>query len=315
MANRRGKVLVTGGAGFIGSHLVERLVREGLGVRVLDDFSSGRAENLAGVSSCIELISGSILNPELLERAAEGCGCIFHLAAVVSVPRSIAEPDRVHEVNATGTLAVIEAAKCQGARVIFSSSAAVYGACPSRIQSEGLPFSPISPYGAQKCLGEMYLQTYHRTHGLESFSLRYFNVYGPRQDAANPYSGVISIFSHRAEKGQDLMIFGDGSQTRDYVHVDDVVAANLAAMSASDADGRALNIGTGRPTDLNRVADTIVRLNGGRSRVRYAEARVGDILHSCAEVEAARRRLGFQATVEIEAGLESLHVPAEVRSH
>lgn len=299
-------VLVTGGAGFIGSHLVERLVREGLRVRVLDDFSSGKAENLASVASCIELLSGSILDEALLRRAAAGCGCIFHLAAVVSVPRSFEEPHAVHEVNATGTLAVIEAARAEKARVIFSSSAAVYGENLSPVHCESVPVAPISPYGTQKCLGEMYLRNYRRLYGLESFSLRYFNVYGPRQDASSPYSGVISIFWDRAEKGQDLVVYGDGCQTRDYVHVADVVEANLAAMCAADADGSPLNIGTGQPTDLIRLADTIVRLNGEHGRILYAEARPGDIPHSCADTAAAKRRLGFEAQIGLEAGLTSL---------
>jgi UDP-glucose 4-epimerase len=299
-------VLVTGGAGFIGSHLVERLVKEGLEVRVLDDFSSGRPENLREVCSQITVHEGSILDRSLLARAAEGCSCIFHLAAVVSVPLSIERPDYVNEVNGTGTFAVVEAARTHGSRVVFSSSAAVYGEVSCPVQSEDEPLDPISPYGVQKSIGELYLRSYHRVHGLEAFALRYFNVYGPRQDAGSPYSGVISIFLDRARKGEDLVIFGNGAQTRDYVHVDDVVQANFAAMRAHHADGAALNVGTGKPTDLNTLARSILRSHGDRGKIQYREPRNGDIPHSCAHPERARARLAFTAKTDIHQGLNSL---------
>ncbi len=303
-------MLVTGGAGFIGSHLVDRLVQMGMKVRVLDDFSSGRAENLCEVESEISVFEGSILDPGLLSRASEGCRGIFHLAAVVSVPRSIQEPVRVHEVNTTGTLNVLETARRTGARVVLSSSAAVYGSATSSVQFEADAAHPLSPYGIQKLLGEMYVRTYHELHGVPGFSLRYFNVYGSRQDPCSPYSGVISIFSRLAMLGAPITIFGDGRQTRDYVHVSDVVNANILAMNARCADGAVLNVGTGRQTDLNTIAGILLKALESRSTILYAEPRLGDILNSCAATELSARRINFYASVNIEAGLGLIEQPA-----
>ena len=200
MAKESRPVLITGGAGFIGSHLAESLCEMCLSVRVLDDLSTGKRENLAHVMDRIEFVHGSILDDGLLRASALGCECIFHLAAIVSVPRSILEPMSVHQVNTTGTLNVLEVARHERCRVVISSSAAVYGPTHGAIQSEDEPLCPISPYGIQKLAGEMYLRSYHRLHGVEGFALRYFNVYGPRQDPTSPYSGVISIFSDRVDR-------------------------------------------------------------------------------------------------------------------
>lgn len=298
------RFLVTGGAGFIGSHIVDALVARGDEVRVLDDLSMGFRLNLEQVKDQIEFVEGSILDESLVNRLAEGCDGVFHLAAVTSVPQSVDDPIFVHKVNALGTLTVIEAARKAGARVVFSSSAAVYGDDPTLPKTEDLPTFPISPYGVQKLMGEHYLRNFHQLFGLPGFCLRYFNVYGPRQNPSSHYSGVITIFCNRALAGEPIRIFGDGEQTRDFVFVSDVVQANLCAMAAENANASPLNVGTGASVNLTELAKLIKDAAGSKSAVEYAEARPGDIVHSRSNPSNTAKAIGFEAQVRMEDGLK-----------
>jgi len=297
------RYLVTGGAGFIGSHLSERLVRDGHEVVILDDLSSGYRENLAGFADAVSFHEGSIEDGALVALLAEGCAGIFHLAAVVSVQDSIHDPIRAERVNGLSIMHVLEAARHAGAAVVLSSSAAVYGDDPALPKTETMPTLPISPYGEQKLHGERLLSIYGQLHGLRGAALRYFNVYGPRQDPKSPYSGVISIFIDRCRKAQGVTIFGDGEQTRDFVFVEDVVEANLAAMKAASAEAGAYNIATGSSVSLNQLVEAVQVATGSSIPVQYGEARAGDIRHSAASVERAQSELGWQAAVRLDQGL------------
>ncbi len=296
--------LVTGGAGFIGSHIVDALVARGDKVRVLDDLSMGFLSNLEQSRNKIEFVEGSILDEDLVNKLAEGCDGVFHLAAVTSVPQSLDEPIFVHKVNALGTLTVIEAARKAGARVVFSSSAAVYGDDPSLPKTEDMPTFPISPYGVQKLMGEHYLRNFHCLFGLQAFCLRYFNVYGPRQNPASHYSGVITIFCNRALSGQPIKIFGNGEHTRDFVYVSDVVQANLCAMAAEEANARPLNVGTGQSVNLTQLASLIRDGASSSSPIEYADPRPGDIVHSRSNPSNTFKAIGFRAQVPMEEGLK-----------
>jgi len=230
--------LITGGAGFIGSHLVEALIERGERVRVLDDFSTGRRENLAAVADHIELLEGDVADPEIAERAVAGCDYVLHLAAIASVQASLKAPRHTHRVNVDGTLNVLDAAQRAGVRrVVFASSAAVYGDHTALPLREELPPRPLSPYAASKAVGEAYCCAFHASYSLPTVALRFFNVYGPRQDPASPYSGVISIFAARMARGECPVIYGDGKQTRDFVYVADVVRAMLLAYERETAIG------------------------------------------------------------------------------
>lgn len=297
--------LVTGGAGFIGSHIVDALAARGDKVRVLDDLSMGFLSNLEHSKDKIEFIEGSILDEELVNKLADGCDGVFHLAAVTSVPQSLDEPIFVHKVNALGTLTVIEAARKAGARVVFSSSAAVYGDDPTLPKTENMPTFPISPYGVQKLMGEHYLRNFHCLFGLEALCLRYFNVYGPRQNPASHYSGVITIFCNRALSGQPIRIFGTGEHTRDFVYVSDVVQANLCAMDAETADARPLNVGTGKSVNLTQLASLIRNGASSSSPIEYADPRPGDIVHSRSDPSNTYKAIGFDAIVPMEEGLKN----------
>lgn len=296
--------MVTGGAGFIGSHIVDALVDKGCKVRVLDDLSMGSLSNLEQVQDRIEFVQGSILDEGLVNKLATGCEGVFHLAAVTSVPQSVEQPIFVHKVNALGTLTVIEAARKAGARVVFSSSAAVYGDDPALPKHEDMPTFPISPYGVQKLMGEHYLRNFHSLFGLQGYCLRYFNVYGPRQNPSSHYSGVITIFCNRALAGEPIRIFGDGNHTRDFVFVSDVVQANLLAMEAERADARPLNVGTGKSVNLTTLADLIRQAAESNSPIEYADPRPGDIVHSRCDPSRAQESIGFAAQVSMEQGLE-----------
>jgi UDP-glucose 4-epimerase len=297
------RYLVTGGAGFIGSHIVDALVERGDQVRVLDNLSSGSLTNISRSLGSIEFVKGSILDPVVVDEAAAGCAGVFHLAAAVSVQESIEEPVPVHETNALGTLLVLEGARKAGAKVVFSSSAAVYGDDPALPKLEDMATFPISPYGVQKLMGEHYVRNYGLLHGIGGVCLRYFNVYGPRQNPKSPYSGVISKFIDWAVAGSPLAIFGDGKQTRDFVYVGDVVRANLLAMSAAGPDCRVLNVGTGVETDLLELSKVIVNAAGTGATVRHEAARTGDILRSVCDPSGAQEAIGFRAERSLEAGL------------
>ena len=296
-------VLVTGGAGFIGSHLVEACVAAGDRVAVLDDLSSGRRENLEPVAGRIELIEGSIRDPDALERAMRGRERVFHQAAIVSVPQTVADPVGSHEVNALGTLRVLEAARAAGvSRVVFASSSAVYGDEPGLPKTEGMQPRPRSPYALQKWIGELECELASQA-GLETVALRYFNVYGPRQDARSSYAGVIPRFVSALVRGEPPVIFGDGGQTRDFVHVSDVVAANRAAATASSI-ASPLNIGRGERTSVAELLDAIAReLGRAGVEARREEARAGDVRHSEADPSRAREQLGWRAERCLSEGL------------
>lgn len=298
------QALVTGGAGFIGSHLVDRLLREGHTVRVLDDLSTGKRENL---SPRAELIVGDVRNPAQVDAVARGCEVIFHQAAVVSVPASIADPQRSHDVNIQGTLNVLLAAREHRVRrVVFACSAAVYGEEPTLPKRETMTPEPISPYGIEKLAGEHYVLAWARFYGVEGVALRYFNVFGPRQDPRSPYSGVISIFVDRATSRSEVTLYGDGEQSRDFIFVDDVVTANMLAATALTASGRAYNIGRGESTTLNALLGTLAKIVGTEIIARHEPARDGDIRHSVADITRARSELGFVPKVTVDAGLRAL---------
>jgi nucleoside-diphosphate-sugar epimerase len=296
--------VVTGGAGFIGSHLVEALERQGCRVVVVDDLSSGHLANLEAVMDRIEFVNGDIRDPQTLNDAARGCAAIFHLAAVVSVPRTVAQPLASAQVNEVGTLNVFEAARRNRVgRVVFASSSAVYGDDPQLPKHEDMLPVPLSPYAVQKIAGEYYGRVYHRLHGTKTAALRFFNVFGPRQDPSSPYSGVISIFMSRAVSRQAPTIFGDGEQSRDFVYVSDVVEALMLAARWVDADGRPLNVGSGRPVTVNRLWQKISDLVPYDGKPEYAPQRVGDIRQSLADVSRAASAVGFVAKVDFDAGL------------
>lgn len=309
-------VLVTGGAGFIGSHTVDRLVADRCRVVVLDNLSTGKRANLAhhgaltfASGSPVELVvadvSHGIFAPLAAITAAQGpISHIVHLAAQVSVVHSLANPLLDVQVNYVGTVQVLEYARATGARkVVFASSAAVYGDVAQTPTSEDATLRPLSPYGVDKLASEHMLRAYATTHGVASTPLRFFNVYGPRQDPSSPYSGVISIFADRARAGRTITIFGDGQQTRDFVYVEDVARAIVAAARTAGGDGTPINVGTGRETTVKALAETIVGLSGGASTIAHAEARPGEILRSLAVVDRGRALLDFSAGTLLRDGL------------
>jgi len=300
------KALVTGGAGFIGSHLVEALVDEKCKVAVLDNLSGGSLSNLAPLRDRITFYQGDIRQRDILEKAAQGCDIIFHMAAVVSVQQTIDSPLESTEINDIGTLKVFEAARTQNVRrIVFSSSCAVYGDDPVLPKTEDMNPKPTSPYAVHKLTAEHYARVYDELYGLESVSLRYFNVYGPRQDPSSPYSGVISIFMTRAASNQAPVIYGDGNQSRDFVYVKDVVNANLLAADMNHTQGSIFNIGTGNQVRINRLWKLIAALCEKETpEPRYEPARAGDIVHSYAGMESAGTNLKFNPEISLERGLE-----------
>lgn len=305
MSIRPGKYLVTGGAGFVGSHLCEALLHEGCQVVVIDDLSAGKLSNLEPIQDRITFIQASINDLDQLKEAANSVTGVFHLAADVSVPRSIKEPQRVDLVNAHGTLNVVLAAQQNNAKIVFSSSAAVYGDTKRVPVDEEDKLAPISPYGVQKLTGENYIRAYHKVSGLKGVCLRYFNIYGPRQDPTSPYSGVISIFISKAINREKITVHGDGLQTRDFVYVADIVQANIRAMGSQIEDGRALNIGTGKATSLIDLGNAICEHAGHTFEPLHSEARTGDIRHSVARTGLAHRDIGFEARWSLVDGLAS----------
>jgi UDP-glucose 4-epimerase len=298
--------LVTGGAGFIGSSLARALLARGDLVRVIDNFSSGRRENIADIAHDIELIEADILDETALARALEGVEVVFHEAAIPSVPKSMAEPVANHQANATGTLCVLHGAKRAGVRrLVYAASSAAYGDDPALPKREAMLPAPISPYGASKLAGELYCQVYARAYGLETVALRYFNVFGPRQDPASEYAAVIPKFITAALAGQVPRIFGDGTQSRDFCYIDNVIEANLkaAAAPAADVSGGVFNIACGSAIDLNRVVGLIGDIIGRKVEARHEAERAGDIKHSWADIGEATRRLGYTAGVSFAEGL------------
>lgn len=302
------RFLVTGGFGFIGSHLVEGLLEAGHRVRVLDDFSTAQPRNIRRVEQHTDLICGDVRDPDVCNRAVSDCDGVFHLAALVSVPQSITRPTDCHAINTTGTLNLLEAMRrCAVSRIVFASSAAVYNTGDHLPKLESMLPAPVSPYGVSKLASEHYLQSYAALHGMTGVALRFFNVYGPGQDPRSVYSGVISKFTELALKQERLKLFGDGSQTRDFIHVIDVVRANLAAMQARIPGGfTSVNIGTGRATSLLELIETLgVGLQQEVSFERLP-ARRGDVAHSFADVARMQKILGVSARISLLEGLESL---------
>ncbi len=299
--------LVTGGAGFIGSHLVEALVERGQRVRVLDDFSTGRWDNLRTVAGEIEVVEGNVADPHIASHAVAGCNYVFHLAAISSVQASLEDPQGTHRVNAGGTWNVLNAAReaeVQG--VVFASSAAVYGDHTALPLQERLAPHPLSPYAADKVAGEMYCRALHASYGLPTAALRFFNVYGPRQDPNSPYSGVISIFAARMARGERPIIFGDGKQTRDFVYVTDVIQAMLLACEQEGASGGVFNIAGGLQTSVLRLAEELNRALGTKLNPDFGPAREGEVRFSQGDTSRARQMLGWEPRVSLRDGLSRL---------
>ena len=300
------KALVTGGAGFIGSHVADALLAQGWEVVILDNLATGSVSNLPAGAHFFE---GDAGDSDLLARIVPGCQAIFHLAAVSSVQDSLDRPLAVHGTNLTATLSLLEAAvRHRVSRFVFSSSAAVYGDTGGRPAREDMRPSPLSHYAVQKLACEHYCSVYHRLHGLETVCLRYFNVYGPRQRADSPYSGVVAKFIDAAKNCRPMTIFGDGRQTRDFCHVSDVVAANLGAATAASAAiaGGVFNIGSGNSVTVNELADTIRSICDSKTAPEYREARVGEIEFSQADISRAVAQLGYQPSVATPQGLGAL---------
>ncbi len=298
--------LVTGGAGFIGSSLARALLARGDKVRIIDNFSSGKRENIADFLDKIDLIEGDILDDKALSRAVEGAELIFHEAAIPSVPKSMAEPIENHAANATGTIRVLEQARrARVRRVVYAASSAAYGEDPVLPKVETMAPAPISPYGGSKLAGEQYMQIYARAYGLETVCLRYFNVFGPRQDPQSEYAAVIPKFITMALAGKQPRIFGDGTQSRDFCYIDNVIEANFKAASVDprQVSGGVFNVACGQATDLNRVVALIGDYLGKSIEPIYEDERSGDIKHSWADISAARARLGYTAAVSFAEGL------------
>lgn len=300
------KVFITGGAGFIGSHLADRLLEVGAEVRILDDLSTGKRENLPD-HDALEFIEGDIRDTEMVSRCLEGVDAVVHLAAIASVQASIDDPIRTHQVNFDGTLNLLEASRRTGIkRFLYACSAAVYGDAASVPVSENVALNPLSPYAVDKLTGEYYLLHYHRKHGLAATSFRFFNIYGPRQDPSSPYSGVISIFVSRLQRNRPVTLFGDGSQTRDFVYVADLADLLARTVYGLDGVGGVFNVGTGMRYSLLQLLDYLEKLSGKKIVRQHEAARLGDIQHSCADVSRLKRVFGSAPATPFDQGLKKL---------
>src|SRR3954447_25090807 len=315
------KALVTGGAGVIGSHIVERLLAAGQDVRVLDNLSTGHRSNLSRVSGEVELLTRDLRDLPSVQQAMRGCSAVVHLAALPSVPRSIHDAAATHHANATGTLNVLLAARDAGvSRVVFASSSSVYGAAAGLPKRESLTPLPISPYAVSKLAAEHYCRSFFEVFGLETVALRYFNVFGPRQDSQSVYAAVIPRFIQAYRDGTPPVIFGDGEQSRDFTYVDNVAEANLAALGKEGIGGRVYNVACGTRVTLNELAARIRPATGATVPPVYRAARPGDVRHSHADVSRARQELGYEPVVSLDEGLRRTvahtangHAPARAR--
>jgi UDP-N-acetylglucosamine/UDP-N-acetyl-alpha-D-glucosaminouronate 4-epimerase len=298
------RYVVTGGAGFIGSNTVDELVKRGHSVVVLDDLSSGKEENLAEVRSKITLIKGSITDIEVVRKAMHEAEYVLHLAARTSVPRSVKDPIESNRINIDGTLNVLVAARdAKAKRIVFAASSSAYGETPTLPKVETMVPAPISPYGVTKFVGELYLQTFGRCYGLENVSLRYFNVFGPRQDPSSPYSGVLAKFCTAFLEETQPVIFGDGEQTRDFTYVENAVQANLLAFEAPQVSGKVFNVGVGGRVSLNQVVATLAKISGKQLEIKYDPPRDGDIRDSQADITQARELLAYDPQIDFEEGI------------
>lgn len=298
------RYLVTGGAGFIGSTTVDELVRRGHSVTVLDDLSAGKEENLAAIREKITFIRGTITDCGTIEEACRGADYVIHLAARTSVPRSVKQPLETNQINVDGTLNVLVAARDAGVRrVVFASSSSVYGDTPTLPKHERMPPAPISPYGVSKLVGELYGTVFHRIYGLEFVALRYFNVFGPRQDPGSPYSGVLSRFITAMRDGGQPTVFGDGEQSRDFTFVQNVVTANIQACETPGIAGRIVNLGTGGRYTLNYTLRLLEQFAGRAAKAKYEAPREGDIRDSQADISLATQSFAYKPGINFEEGL------------
>jgi UDP-glucose 4-epimerase len=309
--------LVTGGAGFIGSHIVEALVAEGATVRVFDNLATGHLKNLDSVKGSVTFVEGDVRDMAALESAIRGVEYVFHEAAMVSVPLSVEKPRECHEINATGTLNVLLAAKQAGVRrVVMASTAAAYGNNPALPKRETMRPEPESPYGLTKVTGEYYMRSFAQLYGLQTVALRYFNVYGPRQDPKSMYSGVISKFTDVLSAGGTPTVFGDGKQTRDFVFVKDIVQANVKAMHAVTVEpGEVINVGTGKAVSLLDLLAVLGEIFGLAVVPKFALPRAGDVQHSLADISLARKMLGYEPKTPLREGLAQLVLSRGTRAN
>jgi len=301
-----GIALVTGGAGFIGSHIASALSGNGARVRVLDDLSTGHRENLDEIGGDIDFIPGSVADENLLARALEGVELIFHEAAIPSVPRSVEAPRQSHIASVDGTFSLLLAARDKGVRrVVYAASSSAYGDQPTLPKAEEMRPDPLSPYAVAKLVGEYYCQVFTRVYDLETVSLRYFNVFGPRQDPGSQYSGVVSRFISSLLWDERPVIYGDGEQSRDFTYIDNVVAANLNAATSTGASGKVINVANGERVTLNQLLAELKQLTGKQGiTAEYLEPRVGDVRHSLADITMARELLGYESKVDLREGLQ-----------
>lgn len=299
------RALVTGGAGFIGSHLALRLLELGYNVRVLDNFCTGKRTNLGNDLGEIEWIEADIRNHEAVREAARGVSCIWHQAALASVPRSIEDPLTTHEVNVTGSLNVLVAARDEGvSRVVLASSSSVYGDTPTLPKVESMHPQPVSPYAAQKLAVEVYARQFHLHYGISAICLRYFNVFGPRQDPDSPYAAVLPRFIRRIREGHRPIIYGDGDQTRDFTYVDNAVEANILASKADSIGGGVFNVASGKQTRVIELATSVAESMGWTGGIEFQPLRAGDIVHSYADIASAHNAFGYTPVVPFEEGLK-----------
>jgi len=298
--------LVTGGAGFIGSNIARELLNRGISVRIIDDFSTGHRINVEDIKNDVEVIDGDIRNYRTVSDAMKNVEVVYHQAALPSVPRSIADPLATNEVNVTGTLNILQAAREQGVRrLTFASSSSIYGNAPETVKSENLHARPLSPYAVSKLAGEKYFQVFHQIYGLETVAIRYFNVFGPWQDPQSPYSAVIPLFIRAYAEGRAPLINGDGSQSRDFTYIANVVHGNLLAAEVVDAPGKVFNVACNGSVTVNHLAEEIARLTG-RTDIEpvHGPDRSGDVKHSMASIERAEVVLGYRPVVSFEEGLQ-----------
>ncbi|HXC71764.1 MAG TPA: SDR family oxidoreductase, partial [Pyrinomonadaceae bacterium] len=299
-----GIALVTGGAGFIGSHIASALLAEGARVRIIDDLSTGHRENIDEIGGDVDFIQGSVADEALLAKALEGVELVFHEAAIPSVPRSVKVPQQTHVASVNGTFSLLLAARDQKVRrVVYAASSSAYGDQPTLPKVEQMSPDPLSPYAVAKLVGEYYCRVFTRVYGLETVSLRYFNVFGPRQDPGSQYSGVVSRFISSLLSGERPVIYGDGEQSRDFTYIDNVVGANLKAAEASGASGKVINVANGQRITLNELLAELKDLTGKHDvEAEYLEPRVGDVRHSLADISMARELLAYESKVDLREG-------------